>query len=201
MSFEPTMLTNFVADPNFYKSQAFVKFQRSATADQLKMFSMFSKKMRKQTSTPMIYEIDDLVVECEGEFIPDWNFASSYYKKNKPYIEQMLAMVDGITVSTPYLKQVLRKYNKNVSVVKNRLAKCLWGEIKECNPVIKSDKPRILYPGSQNHFGIEGRTGEGGDFGKELLDYIGDTADKYEWIFVGGIPSELKDNDRVVYYS
>jgi hypothetical protein len=35
----------------------------------------------------------------------------------------MMKNVDGITVSTPYLKKIYSKYNKNISVVKNRLCK------------------------------------------------------------------------------
>lgn len=194
MQLEPTVLSNFVPDPNFYKSQAFVKFQRSATAEQLNIFKYFASQIRKQTSTPIIYDIDDLLFD-----IPKSNFASEYYQQNKEYVEQMLEMVDGMTVSTNFLKKKYSKYNKNISVVRNRLAKCLWGNIKEYTPST-TDKLKIVYPGSQNHFSIKGRTGEGGDFGEELLSFIKDTKKRFEWIFIGGIPEELKNDNDIVYH-
>ncbi|MFW6130834.1 MAG: hypothetical protein ACOC56_06570 [Atribacterota bacterium] len=107
-------------------------------------------------------------------------------------------MVDGITVSTPFLKKYYRSYNSNISVVKNRLAKCLWGEPKQ--HVVNGDKPTICYPGSQNHFGVKGRTEEGGDFGKELLNYIIKTKKDVNWVFVGGIPEELKNDKDIIHY-
>ena len=200
ITFDPCELTSFIPLPEFYKSKSFVKFQRSATKEQLEMIKYFKTNISSQTKTYTIYEIDDLVVSYKDEYIPEWNFASDYYKKNEKHIKEMLKIVDGITVSTPYLKGALKKYNKNISVVPNRLAKCLWGDIKECDPVIKGNKPKILYPGSQNHFGIKDRTTEGGDFGKELLNYIQKTKDIYEWIFVGGVPDELKNDDKITYH-
>lgn len=174
MSFEPNYLLRFITDSNWYKSQSFVKFQRSATKDQLEMFKYFKNNISRQSNTPMIYDIDDLLFN-----IPEWNFASSYYKEYEPYVKEMLKLVDGITVSTPYLKQVYSEYNKNISVVRNRLAKCLWGDIKEYSVTDKT-KPRIIYPGSQNHFGIPGRTKKGGDIGKEMINFIKSTKKEYD---------------------
>jgi hypothetical protein len=68
----------------------------------------------------LIYESDDNLFD-----IPETNFAHDYYIKNRPNIEEMLRIVDGITVSTGYLKKVYMEYNKNISVVKNRLCKYL----------------------------------------------------------------------------
>lgn len=201
LSFEPTYLAQFISDPKFYKRQNFVKFQRSATEEQLRMLQYFKINISKQTNTSIIYEVDDLIVETKnGEFIPEWNYAHDFYKQRQKYIREMLNIVDGITVSTPYLKQVYLNYNKNISVVKNRLVKSLWGEVKEYRTK-KRKKPRILYPGSQNHFGINGRTTEGGDFGKELLKFIQSTKKQYDWIFFGGIPEELKNDKDITYYN
>lgn len=195
MTFESNVLSNFVQDPNFYKTQAFVKFQRSATKDQLEMLKFFKQNFKKQTGTPILYEIDDLLFD-----IPESNFASSYYKENKPYVEEMLSMVDGITVSTSFLMKKYLKYNKNISIVPNRLGKCLWGEIKDYAPH-STGKLKIVYPGSQNHFSIKGMTEEGGDFGKTLINYIhGTKKDRFEWIFVGGIPEDFKNDNQVTYY-
>jgi hypothetical protein len=110
----------------------------------------------------------------------------------------MLRMVDGITVSTPFLKKYYSSYNSNISVVRNRLAKCLWGEPKQ--HIVNENKPTICYPGSQNHFSVKGRTESGGDFGKELLNYILRTKKDVNWIFVGGIPEELKNDKDIIHY-
>jgi hypothetical protein len=99
---------------------SFVKFQRSATEDQLSIIMHFKKNIQKQTNTGLLYESDDNLFN-----IPDSNFARDYYIKNHKNIEKMLRIVDGITVSTGYLKKVYMKYNKNISVVKNRLCKFL----------------------------------------------------------------------------
>jgi hypothetical protein len=77
MTFEPIFMPFFVPDPNLYKNQTFVKFQRSATQQQLQMIQHFRKNIAKQTKTGMIYEIDDLLYG-----IPESNFASKYYKEN-----------------------------------------------------------------------------------------------------------------------
>lgn len=188
MSFEPTYLMRYVSSTEWYNNQSFVKFQRSATQEQLKMIKHFRTFTAQQTNTPLIYEIDDLLFN-----IPKSNFASDYYEENKPYIEEMLQLVSGVTVSTPFLRDYYKLYNSNVSVVKNRLAKCLWGDIKEYEPV--NEKPRIIYPGSQNHFGVKGRTEEGGDIGPDLMNFIKKTKKDYEWMFIGAIPEELK-NDK-----
>jgi hypothetical protein len=92
----------------------------------------------------------------------------------------MLSLVDGITVSTGYLKGVYSKYNKNISVVKNRLCKYLWGDVNIRDSFENvGDKVKILYPGSQNHFSTNPEI-KGGDIGPELMDFIKKTTDKYE---------------------
>jgi len=163
MTFEPIYMPFFVPDTRLYNNQTFVKFQRSATLDQLRMIQHFRKNIAKQTKTGMVYEIDDLL-----DGIPESNFASKYYKENWPYVEQMLATVDGITVSTPYLRNKYLTYNSNISVVRNRLAKCMWGDIKKCEPK-EREKLKIVYPGSQNHFSVNGSEG---DIGETLMNYI-----------------------------
>ena len=114
----------FINDTSFYNNISFVKFQRSATEGHLQIMKHFKKNIQEQTNTGLIYESDDNLLD-----IPKSNFAHDYYIKHKTYIEEMLSLVDGITVSTGYLKGVYKKYNKNISVVKNRLCKYLWGDV------------------------------------------------------------------------
>lgn len=192
LRFEPLYLTFFVPNAEIYKSLSFVKFQRSSTESQLEMIKDF-KRISNKVNTPAIYEADDILFG-----IPETNFAAQYYKNNEPYIKEMLKVVDGVTVTTPYLRQRLLQYNNNVSIVSNRLFKCLWGDIKE-HKISERKKPRIIYPGSQNHFSPQGR---GGDIGEKMLEFIHSTKkDKYEWIFVGGAPVELMNDKYITYYN
>ena len=154
----------FINSNDYYKHMSFVKFQRSATDDQLKIITHFKNNIQKQTNTGLLYESDDNLFN-----IPESNFACDYYLKNHNNIEKMLRMVDGITVSTGYLKKVYMKYNKNISVVKNRLCKYLWGDVKERDSFENVGKRvRILYPGSQNHFAYK-KDATGGDIGSVFI--------------------------------
>ena len=189
----------FISQKDYYNHFSFVKFQRSATKDQLTIIKWFIDNVQNQTSTGVIYESDDNLM-----IIPESNFAHDYYVKNKPNIEQMLRIVDGITVSTGYLKKVYMKYNKNISVVKNRLCRFLWGDVNVRESFENvGDRVRILYPASQNHFSCR-KDKLGGDVGPELMEFIKKTTDKYEWVFIGGIPQELQGEvkeGKVTYLS
>lgn len=176
----------FTADPNFYRDMFFVQFQRSATKEQLDLLRHFKSTIGQQTKTPIVYEIDDMLMG-----IPEWNFAHDYYEPLQAIIPQIMGLVDGMIVSTPKLEEVYSKFCNNIRVIPNHLPKWLWGE-----PYLPSEvegrKPRILWGGSQNHFAVKPGS-KGGDFSKVLLDFIRKTTDKYEWVFVGAIPNELKD--------
>jgi glycosyltransferase involved in cell wall biosynthesis len=101
----------------------------------------------------------------------------------------MLSIVDGITVSTPKLKEIYSQFNENIVIIPNHLAKFIW---KEAVPKITENKrPRIIYPCSMNHFTLPGKGSHGGDMGPKLLKFIQDTVKDYDWQFIGGLPNEL----------
>jgi len=193
-------MSQYIDDPPFYKNYTFVQFQRSATDKQLEVFKHFKSHIVPKRKVPLIYEIDDQILG-----IPKWNFASEYYKKFEENIKIMLGISDGIIVSTLKLKEIYSKYNKNISIIPNHLCKFMWGEIypKHLNePRIK--KPRIMWAGSQNHFtpNYKDRDKEtdGGDFGKDLLNFIKKTIDIYDWVLMGAMPNELLDiKDKIKY--
>jgi hypothetical protein len=141
----------------------------------------------------LIYEIDDLLID-----IPEWNYANDYYKTNRPYIEEMMRMVDGITVSTDKLKEIYSVYNPKIMVIPNHLPRFTWGDdIPPKHTRYKEgEKIRIGYFGSDNHFCVpplRARGITGGDFSNELMEFIRKTTDKYTWVFSGAMPSELGD--------
>jgi len=185
VQFLPSYGMHFINDIEYYKRQFFVMFQRSATPDQLKLIQYFKQKFRDQTKTPLLYEIDDLLTD-----IPKWNYAHDYYNQHSKVAIEIMKLMDGMIVSTDKLKEIYSQYNSKIEVSKNHLVKGFWGE-----PEFKFKSngiERILWAGSGNHFS-QNPNSPGGDFGTKLLDFIKKTEFKYKWIFVGGMPPEVKD--------
>lgn len=180
-------------DLNYYKHFSFVKFQRSATKKQL-----LHIRDIKNLGVNFLYEVDDLLTN-----IPEWNYASKFYKELEPYINEMMKMANGITVSTNKLKQIYSSVNSNIVVIPNRLPKFLWGDIypKHINNP-RTKKPVILWSGSPNHFAQKHFTSKsGGDFGKKLLNFICKTTDIYNWTLCGALPGELETiKDKIILH-
>jgi len=171
------------------------------------IYKHFYNNIRSQTKTPLIYEIDDLLID-----IPEWNYAHDYYKENFIFISEMMKMSDGLSVSTEKLKEVYSKFNSKIVVIPNHLPKFLWGDIepkwenKNKWEDVQKNKPRILWAGSENHFcnkNLSQKYGRvGGDFGDKLIDFIKKTINDYQWVLVGGFPLELADlkNKGIEYH-
>lgn len=187
LMFESFYSTKYNTDPAYYNDVSFTIFQRSVTKNQLNVIKHFKKYNKHK---PIIYEIDDNLFN-----IPEWNHASAYYSDLKPYAEEIISLCDGVVTSTQTLRKSLLKYNNNIKVIPNHLPKFLWGDssFKKQN----SDKIRVCYPGSFNHFD---KNTDKGDFSKELIDFISDTLDEFQWVFVGGMPQSLKDNPKIEQY-
>jgi len=186
--------TIFVNDPQFYKPFSFVQFQRSATENHYRIFEHYTKNIRSQLRSPIIYEIDDMLFN-----IPKWNYASDYYAPTEDIIKKMMSLCDGMTVSTEALKEAYSPYCKKITVIPNHLPKFLWGEsIIKDKPRELKDRPRIGWMGSENHF-VHPATKQykegirGGDFGEKLLEFIRKTVDVYQWVLSGAKPVELVD--------
>jgi len=184
-------LSQYISNPDYYKSHTFVQFQRSATKEHLGLFLHFKNEIQKQVKIPLVYEIDDLLIN-----IPEFNYASLYYKENEKFVEQMLSMANGIVVSTEKLKELYSQYNKKIEVIPNHLPKFIWGDIFPVHEYKDEKKKiKILWAGSMNHFPLPEmkKAGiKGGDFGEKLVDFIGKTVDKYDWIFMGARPPGLE---------
>jgi glycosyltransferase involved in cell wall biosynthesis len=190
--FESMFNNRYMPYPNSYDQCSVVTFQRSATKEQFDMIRHFKQNNPRKA---VIYEIDDNLFD-----IPDWNFASGFYKEHKIHIENIMRFVDGIIVSTPHLKQLCSKFNRNVNISPNHLPKFIWGEarVKPIEELINYRMPRIMYAGSHNHFDTKGS--EKGDFSPKLIDFVSKTLNKYQWIFVGGIPASLKGNKAIIHH-
>ena len=111
---------SYISDKNHYENMFFCKFQRPAESSHVNMIKDIKYRIRQ---CPVIADYDDLVFD-----IPEINVAAEYYNERTKYIEEALTLVDGITVSTEYLRNKLLKYNSNISVVPNYIPKFLWKE-------------------------------------------------------------------------
>lgn len=191
-------VNHYIFEPDFYKHYTLVQFQRSATEQHFNLYVHFKSQVQKKYNIPCIYEIDDMLIG-----IPDYNYATLYYKDNEDWVKKCMGIADGMTVSTPWLKKVYSEYNNNIAVIPNHLPKFIWGDIYPAHEYKdENEKIKILWSGSQNHFPNPQLTPgqKGGDFGSELMKYIRMTTHLYEWYFVGAIPIELNDiRDKLCY--
>jgi hypothetical protein len=185
-------MNHFVFEPQFFKNFTFAQFQRSATQQHYNIFVWFRKEVQKIHKIPLIYEIDDLLLG-----IPEYNYASGYYKNNEDWIKKCMSISDGMVVTTKQLKESYSPYCKNITIIPNHLPKFIWGDIYQAHDYYEEGrKPKILWAGSQNHFVRKGLTPngkQGGDFGSGLIDFIKKTTGAYDWYFVGALPEELEE--------
>ena len=191
LSIHSAYLMNYVSDIMWYQPFTFVQFQRSATEQHLQLINHFKETVQKKFPIPILYEIDDMLFD-----IPKWNYASLYYNTAEDIIKKIMNSVDAMTVSTTRLKEEYSPYCKNITVIPNHLPKFVWGDVFPAHEYKdEKEKIKILWGGSQNHFSMKDVTKGivGGDFGKELQNFIRKTTDVYEWHFMGALPEELND--------
>ncbi len=192
LQFNTQYASSYIGDVNYYKSFTFVQFQRSATDQHVKLYKHYKSNIQSKFKIPLIYEIDDLLID-----IPEWNYASPYYKSQEENVKWLMENSDGIITSTPRLKEIYGQYNKKIEVIPNHLPKFIWQDIYPAHDYYKEgEKVKILWAGSQNHFAMPEIIGDeikGGDFGKELIDYIKKTVDLHDWILMGAMPEELRE--------
>lgn len=174
-----------------YKNLEVLQFQRSATNEQADFISYVKKSFQSKFGFKLFYELDDLITD-----IPKYNSAHSFYEKFKPNIIKILEKVDYIVCSTVELEKQMKKYNKTI-LIKNRLIKPLWDHKKEKTFFETNEKPKIIWTGSITHFS---ENDEEHDFDKKIIEFIDKTSDKFEWIFFGAIPKELKNNQNIRFF-
>lgn len=194
-----TYMMNYISDIEWYKPFTFVQFQRSATEPHLKLIQHFKNTVQQRFPIPIVYEIDDMLFN-----IPKWNYASLYYNDNEDVVKRIMEQCDGMVTSTAKLKEVYAPYCKKISVVPNHLPKFIWGDRYPAHDYYdEGSKVKILWAGSQNHFAMKKIVGEqnsGGDFGKELMQFIRKTITDYEWHLMGAIPEELLDIKSKIHW-
>jgi glycosyltransferase involved in cell wall biosynthesis len=189
-------LSSMVVDPRFYPGIKSVTVQRQAT-DVQKAFLHFITDGGRELGFKINYEIDDIVFK---EDIPEYNRCKFAFEdpKIRSQIQDMMGMVDEITVTCDYMKEYYKHKtsNPNVTVIPNYIPK-FWAdgfynedEIYR-NYEKNKDRPRILYAGSGTHFDVVNKTGQKDDF-EHVIQNIIKARKKYKFVFMGGFPHAVK---------
>lgn len=193
--------TVMITDDKHYHDVDCIRVQRQASP----MQKTFLKLLKERTNARIVYEIDDI---CFGEDIPQWNpFKEAFTsEETRTSIQEMMEMCDEMTVVSESMRQYFLAKTKqtNITVVPNYIPKFwignLYNKKETSNNYTKYIKrPRILYAGSSSHFDIKLKNDQVDDM-THVVDYIIKTIDKYQWVFLGGIPPCLKkytDNGKI----
>ena len=188
--------TCMVLDPRFYQSVETVKLQRQATPQQLQFIKVL-KQISQQKPLKLMYEIDDVVF---AEDIPMYNrnrdaFTSPEIQNS---IKEILSMMDEITVTCDYFKDLIieKSGNKNVSVVPNYLMKWWFDRYYNLADLVKKydknkKKPVVAIFASGTHVDVANRVNQQDDFAA-VVQHIIKTRTDFQWNFYGSYPLALK---------
>lgn len=106
----------------------------------------FFVQMRTMFEKPMLVETDDNYID-----VPPWNEAHRSFGPNsqirKIALEHM-RMSDGIVVSTPYLADLYKRFNKSTTLVQNSLDFAEWDPV---SPVRRHKRLRLGWIGGRSH--------------------------------------------------
>lgn len=193
--------TVMVTDPKHYHDVGCIRVQRQASPNQKE----FLKFLKDNTSARLVYEIDDI---CFSEDIPEWNpFRGAFTShETRVNIQEMMELCDEMTVTCESMRQYFlgKTSQKNITVVPNYIPRLWAGEIysKKLTSQLYDKhikKPRILYAGSSSHFDINNKNNNRDDI-SHVIDFIINSINKYQWVFLGGIPPVLekyKDSGKI----
>ena len=200
-------LSSMVVDPRFYPGISSVTLQRQATDVQM-AFLQFIKDGGRDLGFKIVYEIDDIVFK---EDIPDFNRCKFAFEDEKirRTIEEMMQIVDEITVTCDFMKEYYKHKTSNpyVSVVPNYIPKFWFDGFYDEKEVYakyekNKDRPIVLYAGSGTHFDVVNKVGQRDDFA-HVVDEIIKARKKFRFVFMGGFPYAVKpyiDNGEMGYY-
>ena len=189
--------TAMVTEPRWYTGVKCVKVQRQASSQQ-KKFVEFLKSIQKDYGFKIVYEVDDVVFR---EVIPDYNkfkFAFDTDEIRQNCID-IINMVDEVTVTCDFMKKLYieKTGQEKITTLPNFVPNTWMGHLYNGRQVARSfeenkRKPRILYTGSGAHYDVDNKTG-GKDDLSEIRDFVRNTVNKYQWVFVGAYPPQLHD--------
>ena len=194
-----------INDEYILKYTAAVVFFRVTTEQQATMVMHYKRKKGK-FGFKIFCDYDDLVFDVgKFKYLPSWNpnAETEDLVKNAETMKAALSDIDGITVTTEWLKGCMeaRFGWKHVKVLPNALPRSYYGtggtykEFTDHVDLIDLKHPRVLYAGSTCHFS----EGNPGDFAGPWIPWLHDAIKNDEieyWAFQ--LPDFLEDvKDKV----
>jgi len=202
--------TKLIPLPEFYSDVRMVRIQRQLSDIQCKFILNFLKPLSERYGFWLCYEIDDV---CGRHDIPKYNPGWHVFQNDQlmENMKQILNVCDIITVTTDELAHY---YHTKFSVpmdkfyiIPNYLPRWWIGDSYSEDAIsIKYDKmqkPKIGFASSSTHYDIVNNNNGIDDF-SHINNFIRNTVDEYEWIFIGGVPQQLKDlykDNKITYHS
>ena len=185
-----------VYDPEWYNDVSAIKVQRQVSPNQLK-FLQFLKSIQKDKGFKLIYELDDVVFH---EDIPLYNgFRESFANEQiRQGALDCIELCDEMVVTNPYMRDYFKRKTgkEEISVIENFIPKSWFGTSYNHVAVKRAyeaneKRPRIVYAGAASHFDVRNQNGGVDDF-THVLDFVKNNLKKYQFVFIGGYPSQLK---------
>ena len=186
--------------PEFYKDIRHVKLQRQVSHGQRDFLMKFLKPLSDNLGFWLSYDIDDVIGPDD---IPMYNAARGAFQAPglADNIKEMINAVDFLTVPT---EEMAKYYNikfgqpfEKIQVIPNYLPRWWIGAAYDAYRIeqkydANKKKPRLGFICSSTHFDMKNQNNGVDDF-THINSFIRKTVDKYQWVFVGGIPQQLKD--------
>jgi len=188
-------LTAMVFNPEWYRGVKAVKLQRQASNDQ-KEFVKYLKSIQKDLGFKIIYEVDDVVFKEE---IPDYNKFKSAFDTDeiRNNCIEIIKLCDEVTVTCDYMRKLYieKTGKKEITVIPNFVPISWMGHYYDKRKIWDmydkyKKKPRVLYTGSGAHYDVDMKNNGVDDF-SHVIDFVRNTIDKYQWVFVGSYPPGL----------
>ena len=193
---------NPILDPRYYSSIGLIRcirIQRWFTKAHAEIVKQFLRPLCDKIGIWLVYEIDDVLLYDE---IPKYNLARKHFNPEilGNSVKEIFDACDLVTVTTQeladlYMTRLNQPKNKFV-VIPNYLPRWWIGETFSVERQLKQfdeqrRRPHIAFACSTNHFDVNNENGGIDDF-TEIMPWIKRNIDKYQFIFVGGLPQQLK---------
>jgi len=190
----------YLLDEKMYRTVNMIMFRPSMLSDQLQLFEKFYVPLREKCAYWIIYNLDDVIVHKD---IPPYNSGRKAYLGEDKYLalKKILNYSDFIVVTTEILRDYYVKEfaipAEKFLIIPNYMPRWWPGEAYHVGDRMETyhkfkKKPRIGITSSTSHFDVN-NLNDGVDDFSHVNDFIRSTVDKYQWVFIGTVPVQLRD--------
>ena len=197
---------NPILDARYYQSLSnlrVIRIQRWFQKQHATIVKNFLKPLCERLGIWLVYEIDDVLLYDE---IPKYNLARPHFSPEiiGNSVQEIFDCCDLITVTTEELKNIyvenLHQDPNKFLVIPNYLPRWWVGDSFNLDNQLKQydqqrQKPHIAFACSTNHFDVKNANNGVDDF-TEIMPWIKKNLNKYQFIFVGGVPQQLQEEAR-----